>query len=347
METLLLAPGDPRWEEALASLPHDIYHLPAYLRVEAARVGGEPLAVWIREGEERLLLPLVLAPTAGARQEGALDALSPYGYPALLCSDRLPLDAALATLKGALAARGASSLFVRLHPLLPLPAAALERHGRLVAHGETVWLDLAADAEERRRQLRPQFRKAIRRLQEAGVTVRCDRDFLHYDRFRRLYHGTMAKNRAAGWYFFDEGYFAALREALGERLTLWLAEAADGSVAAAALIFEEGGLVQYHLGTTAPDQPYAEAMKLLLYSVGEWGAGRGNRALHLGGGLGAGNDSLFYFKSGFSHRRGRFHTWRAICDEGRFAAAVARWEEAAGRPADGPDGYFPPYRAPL
>ncbi len=48
------------------------------------------------------------------------------------------------------------------------------------------------------------------------------------------------------------------------------------------------------------------------------GKGRGNRWLHLGGGVGGDNDPLFAFKAGFSDTRFKNQTMRLILDEPRY-----------------------------
>lgn len=349
MKIDLLSPGDAAWQAVLTSTRHDVYHTPSYVTVDAARVHGSPLALLAQQGETRLLLPLVLLPLA--RQSDAdtdvTDAFSPYGYPAPILSgegSEVFLNEAFSAFKSKLASLGVSGLFVRMHPLLPAWPACLAQHGSYVLHGETVWIDLTQDDEEIWRQTRPQTRNAITRLTNQGVTVERDEGFEHYPRFMDLYYRTMDHNAASSWYYFDREYFTGLRTVLGERLGLWVAKDPAGAVIAAALFTEEDGIVQYHLACTDREQPYREAMKPLLHHVRVWAKSRGNRALHLGGGVGAGQDPLFLFKSGFSRQRGRFASWRAVCDEKRYAEAVSQWQRQTGRTVESVSGFFPPYR---
>ena len=58
---------------------------------------------------------------------------------------------------------------------------------------------------------------------------------------------------------------------------------------------------------------------------------RGNRVMHLGGGLGGAHDSLFDFKAGFSKDRQPFRTWRVVVDPVRYAEL-----SQARHPADDP-----------
>ena len=75
-----------------------------------------------------------------------------------------------------------------------------------------------------------------------------------------------------------------------------------------------------------------------------WAHARGNRVLHLGGGVGGREDSLFHFKQGFSDWLIPFYTWRIVVDEVRYRQAM----DVLAPTGDGGDrsGHFPAYRAP-
>ena len=70
----------------------------------------------------------------------------------------------------------------------------------------------------------------------------------------------------------------------------------------------------------------------------DWAGGLGARWMHLGGGVGGAEDSLFRFKAGFSPRRHRFETWRWIVDP----HAYERRCRHANVGAD--ESFFPAYR---
>jgi hypothetical protein len=104
------------------------------------------------------------------------------------------------------------------------------------------------------------------------------------------------------------------------------------------------GIVQFHLSGTAEDHLRLSPSKLMIDQV--WRAARqsGARLFHLGGGVGAGRDSLFEFKSRFSNWRMPFHTWRVIADQDQYRALADTGASSAG---DGENAdYFPHYRAP-
>lgn len=349
MSCELIGPADPRWRAALERLPHDIYHTPEYARFSAEHEDGEPAAFYGSHGGAELLAPVVLRPVPDWLQgpQGRRDAISPYGYSAPLMSAGVEAGTASALLSGMAAAgaeAGIVSAFFRLHPLLPLPAGPLEENGELVAHGPTVYVKLDQPLDELRRGMRSGYAYEIRRLTRYGFRASVD-DWSLFGRFVDVYLETMRRVAADESYLLSEGYFEGLCAALGDAGHLCVVMAPDGELAAAALFSETGGIAQYLFSGTAESYVRVSPTKLLLDAVIEWTHGHGARAFHLGGGVGAREDSLFRFKSGFSALRGEFLSYRMVLDAEVFARLSGRWAAAAGVPAAGAGKFFPPYRA--
>ena len=208
-------------------------------------------------------------------------------------------------------------------------------------HGETVSIDLTRPTEAIWADTRSDHRNQINRAIRAGHRATMDEEWRHYDAFKRIYRATMDRVGAADFYQFDDAYFDALRATLGSTLHLSVVEI-DGAVAAAGLFVETDGLVEFHLSGTDEAFLKDRPTKLMLHEVRSWAKARGDRVMHLGGGLGGANDSLFEFKAGFSKTRHPFHTLRLVCDPERYAALV----EASGGGGDPADltGFFPAYR---
>jgi hypothetical protein len=119
------------------------------------------------------------------------------------------------------------------------------------------------------------------------------------------------------------------------------------SIACAGLYSEVCGIVQAHLGGRRVETTTIAPMKLMTHFVRCWAKERGNRLFHLGGGLGAKHDSLFFYKCGFSSLRGEFLTWRAVLRADTYQALVAQWPRMAGEKSEFSDDFFPAYRLPL
>lgn len=104
-----------------------------------------------------------------------------------------------------------------------------------------------------------------------------------------------------------------MAEILAESLHLGIVEF-NGEITCACLFAECCGIVQYHLGGTRTNFLKQAPSKLMFDYVRFWAKERGNTVLHLGGGVGNAQDSLYHFKAGFSQVRNRFLTMRLITD---------------------------------
>lgn len=333
----LLAVDAPEWTSLLDRTAHDFYHLPGYVALCAAQERGRACALHVTDGRGELLLPLVIRDIEG----GGIDAISPYGYPGPIHTDSDPefLETALEAGREILEQEGLVSAFIRLHPLLnPTPPNSW---GTLVEHGSTVSIDLSLPSAEIWGQMRLNHRRDIVRATRLGFVARMDEGWEHLEGFQRLYRSTMERRGAAPFYLFDREYVTQLREALGDRLHLCVVEEA-GAVRAAGLFAVTGSIVEYHLSGMDTASPQLQPVKLMLYYVAMWAKERGCEVLHLGGGVGGGQDPLLHFKQGFSPRRHSFRTLRLVINPATYRRLV----HAAGHSPDAVDvdGFFPQYR---
>jgi len=330
----LLEPDDRSWAGTLSRISHDVYHLPEYVRIDAGLTGGTPAAFRYEEAGRVLLVPLVLRPVPDTDLR---DALSPYGYPGPV-GDPGPgfWSRAGQAMAEFLGTRGIITTFVRMHPLLSTPIAALARAGTVVQHGETVSVDLTLTTEQLWQQTHRTHRNQINKARRAGVSIVFD-DWSWFDEWIGAYHATMRRVGATEFYFFTAAHFHRLRAALGDRIHLAAAVSAEGELLGGNLFFAYAGMMHTHLQATR-DGSTSYADKLLYDEVRRWGREHGNTVYHLGGGLGGQADSLFRYKAAFGSGRHPFHTWRVVADRGAF-------EKLAGVPT--PElltGRFPPYR---
>lgn len=333
----LLDPDDPAWERALDEVRHDAYHRPGYVALQAGG-HGEPLAFRYREGGRTMLVPLVVRPVEGS---DAVDATSPYGYPGPVSNASLDDEGfwhrACTALVASLTDRGAVTCFVRLHPLLPVRLDVLGRSGRLVQHGHTVSVDLTRTEEEMWSATRKRDRSYVRRAREDGVDVVVD-DFSTLGAVAGAYAETMDRLGAAAGYRSSEADFEELRRAVGDDLHL-ATVVRGGQVLGGVFLLERCGIVQLHLRGTRTAALDLQVDKVEVDAVRRWAKARGASVLHLGGGLGGREDSLFRFKSGFSKDRRPFFTWHLVLDRAREESLVAQR-------GGGGDGFFPAYRGP-
>lgn len=334
-----------RWDALILRFRHDFHHLPGYVRLEAARIGGHGHAVFVRDrvGGHEALLPLILRPLPSG---DGVDAISPYGYPSPVFSTSEPafMAACVGAFVQALRERGVASAFLRLHPLLDAPESAMAEVGALVEHGPTVWIDLEADEATQWAGYRATHRNLIRRAKREGQRVVFDDAFARLDEFFAIYAQTMVRVDA-DWAEFGLDYLRGLAEVLRGRGYLAFVEHED-EVIGAGIFTSVSGIVQYHLSGTANAWLQASPNRLMLDEVRRRQAARGDWRMHLGGGVFTREDALFQFKRGFSPLRSRFVSWRLIADERAYARECEGWRARGGVP-ELAGSFFPLYRAPI
>lgn len=342
-----LDPGDNRWRDFLRGVRHDVYHLPGYVALAARCEGGRPIAFHASDGEDAMLVPLLLrrVPQGLCRGDELWDAVSPYGYASPLFTRPDSSEVCrrlMETFIGAACDQGLVTLFLRMHPLLDGPLQVLSGMGTLVEHGNTVSIDLRQSPDELSRDMSTNHRRGIRKLCKAGFHAVLD-VWEYLPDFVRIYRQTMARVGAEVFYFFKESYFEDLRTFLEAHLHLCCVLSPDGKVAAAGLFTLVDGILEYHLGGSRDDYLDFAPSKIMFAFMRNWGQRQGERLFHLGGGLGGRNDSLFAFKAGFSSRLTPFHTFRLVLNQNLYSSLCASWEKRSGMPMFGID-FFPAYR---
>lgn len=345
-----LSTGDRRWLQILQQTPHDFYHLPEYVSLAARHEGGRPCAFYAECEGSALLVPLLMRslPADLQADSGLCDVATPYGYPGPILagnSSESVLEEMLQAFVRVSRERRVVSAFWRIHPLLKFPLGALQHFGVLVYQGNTVFIDLLQPAEQLWQSTSNNHRRHINRLKKDGFSV-VQNDWSHFEAFIKIYYEAMDRVGANRFYFFPEEYFFGLKNELCHRIDFWTVISPTGELAAAGLFSSTNGIVEYHLGAPAASYLDCSPLKLLISEVRFWAKNTGNRVMHLGGGVGGGNDSLYDFKSRFSPLKVPFHTFRSILQPTVYS------ELSMKRHGDGinikeiKSEFFPAYRTP-
>ena len=276
--------------------------------------------------------------------------ISPYGYPGILLSDAARknsqfLHNAFNELKQTFQSRGICSAFLRLHPLLSDNFPEVFPPNSLTDNGQTVSIDLSLDVDKIWAQTRRGHQSTINKCKRLGLTARTVIFAEYLDEFLAIYKETMDRLKAKDSYYFDRDYFTDLLK-LGDRLHLVIVES-KSQIICASLFFECCGIVQAHLGGTKTEFMKQSPFNLLLHHASLWAKERGNKFLHIGGGVGGNKDKLFTFKSGFSRQRHQFFTMRLIIDEAKYDRLVRNKAQAKNIPVTQlkESNFFPAYRA--
>jgi hypothetical protein len=209
--------------------------------------------------------------------------------------------------------------FIRFHPLLENWRFYW---GDVIDDRETVWVDLAIEnVLDSYHLLR---RRNILKAKQGSLSVSWapKESFLQY--FIPLYEAMLDKKTAAEFYFFNWSYYKALLDCT----TCYCAVCWRGNEAVAAGIFLlHGETMEYHLGAASADGQKSGAMTLLLHEAALLAQRRGAKAFHLGGGTDRmPENSLLFFKRGFSDRRGLFKIGKYVHEARLYSNLKFEWE---------------------
>jgi hypothetical protein len=339
------------WDEWVQRSPSDVFHSAGYHRWAQESGEGEACLAIVGDRDRGLAWPYLLRYLSDAPEyagwEGS-DVHSVYGYPGPLAWGCRPGDDFVAeawdALLGIWRAQGVVCAFTRFHPLLG-NAALLEAAsgGRLVFEGRTVSVDVTARDEEVRAAYGRDLRREIDASRRRGLVTEHDHDWQALGVFVELYHATMLRVGAPEYYFFDEERLRRLDDHLPGSVHL-LVTRIDGEAVAAGLFTESHGLVECLLIGTDEVHRSLSPAKVLLDDAFRWARDRGASTVHIGGGLGGHEDSLFWFKSRFSPARHRFFTGRWILDAGRYRDLTRAAAPLDGAQDPGAPDFFPAYR---
>jgi Acetyltransferase (GNAT) domain len=323
------SPTDAYWQQVLQTIPHDFYHLPGYLELEATRHSASAEAMIISDGARVFLLPYLVRDCSDLfdfHQYGLdriYDIVSPYGYPGILVNKLGEsaefIQACLEITYNNWRDRNICSAFIRLHPILNsyIDTSFSDCKFIFCSHGNVVTCDLSKETGDIWKQIRSNHRTKIKKLVRAGFTVKIVPMDRYLEIFMDIYRETMDRVHASSFYYFTPTYFERLSQILDNSIQICIVEI-DGQVIAASLITELSGIVQYYLGgTRTAFLPQSPATIMFNYII-DWAKHRNNQYFNLGGGFGGNQDSLYHFKAGFSKEVKPFTTIRTIVDQEKY-----------------------------
>ena len=353
----VLSPIDSDWQDLLDTIPHDFYHLPGYLAIEAIRHNATPQAVIIKDDQKVFFLPYLIRDCTyilSSSQSGLVyDVVSPYGYPGILVNqagqDPDFIRRCLSLTYNYWNESNICAAFIRLHPILnTYTDRSFFDDGNFVFcdQGDVVTCDLNKELTDIWQQIRSSHRTKINKLTRAGFIVKVGAVDEYLDAFIDIYQETMNRVNAADTYYFTRTYFESLSQLLGDRMKICVVEI-DGKIVAASLVTELSGIVQYYLGGTKTEFLRQSPATIMFKHVIKWAKQRNNRLLNLGGGLGGNHDSLYHFKAGFSDESHPFSTLKTIVNQEKYNQLIAAKAESSGRSKLEIENtsFFPAYRS--
>ena len=338
-----------RWDEIVTSMAgHSVYQSAAYHRLAAAMDGGNARLFFFEKGDRRIAIPLIIRDInpAFASNGGVLrDATSVYGYPGILSNvDRVPrefIDRFQYVLGREMQRENVVTVFVRLDTIRT-GTEFVAGLGNVERIGDTVAIDLSTDDETRLRQYRRNHRSDIGKLRGLGAETVDDPDFRSLPAFEKAYRKSMRRVGAKEWFSFGLAFFQSLCEQCGDDIVL-LQTKVDGQLACGGLFFCSDDVAYAHLTATEDRWADKSPTKVLFDDAARYFRRLGYRWLHIGGGLGAREDSLYRFKCGFGADRFPFHVWKYVVDAPRYQQLCRRTESPIV--GEKHESFFPQYRA--
>lgn len=332
-----------QWDATVKSFDkYDVYWLSGYVKAFKLHGDGEPLLFFFDDGATRGINVVMKRDVAkdehfrGLIEEGQyFDFATPYGYGGWIIegkdTEKL-FDAYVAWLDH----NEIISEFVRFHPMIKNHEACRDFY-EVIQLGEVVHMDLSSP-EVIWNNIISKNRNMIRKAEKNDIRVYNGRFPEIYKRFRDIYNGTMDKDNAEAYYYFNEKFYNSVMDDLSQNAQVFFARK-DNVVIAASIMLAANGHMNYHLSGSLKEYSSLAPTNLLLYKAALWGCANGCRTLYLGGGVGSGEDSLFRFKKAFyKGELNHFYIGKRIYNQTEYDELLKM------RTAIENQGYFPKYR---
>ncbi|MER3376655.1 MAG: GNAT family N-acetyltransferase [Allomuricauda sp.] len=322
----------------------DFYHTYDYHQI-SKKTGESPILIQYEKGDAFIALPLLVRDIEGSTLK---DATSVYGYAGPVGKNIGPdfkNEQFRKQLNEFLKDNQIVSVFSRLHPFITKQDAILRGIGKIVPHGNVVNIDLTQSLEQQKQQYNRRLRTYINKeAKEYDIIDGVQEKYV--DEFIGTYCENMKRLHAKPNYFFGKQYFYKLLGSGRIHAELLVAQhKKSGDFAGGAIFTKNNGTVQYHLSGVKSEYFHLNPIKLLIDHVQKKCTEEGCVNFNLGGGLnGQDDDSLFYFKSGFSKDFRKFCTWQHIVDDTQYEKLLKQKEVQNATEINKNSCFFPLYR---
>jgi len=334
-----------QWDTAVRSFAaYDTYWLSGYVRAFEIHGDGVPLLLYYESPRVRGVNVVMKRDIAGdphfektLEKEQWFDFSSPYGYGGWLI-EGAETEELFTAYERWCHKNHVVSEFVRFHPVIRNQKTCADAY-EVIELGETIAMDLSSP-ETIWANIISKNRNMIRKAQKNGIKIYNGRYPEIFASFKEIYNGTMDKDNAEDYYYFEDAFYRSICEDLAQNAQVFYA-VLEGRVIAASIMLAANGRMNYHLSGSVKEYANLAPSNLLLYEAALWGHANGCKTLYLGGGVGSGEDNLFKFKRSFyrGDDLNRFCIGKKIFDQEKY-------DELLAMRSDLPDsGFFPKYRA--
>ena len=321
------------WDEVVKSFPqYDVYYLCGYSNAFYLHGDGRPILIYYRNDNLRGIYVAMKRSVskldffAGKIPEDTVfDMVSPYGYGGFLLDGQVNEDN-LKKLQEEftelMRQEGVVCNFTRYSPVLK-NAIPMKNIFNVIDLGKTVAMDLSSEKIIWDNIIGKCHNK-IHKAERNGLVVHHTNDnFSLFKTFMEIYKETMDHDDATDYYYFSEEFYRSIHEDLHDEYELFYVEF-EGKIIAMAIMLFSNGYMHYHLSGSLVEYRNMAPTNLLLYEAALWGCSKGLKLLHLGGGVGSGEDSLYVFKMSFNKNSNyQFSISKDIFDEEKYKELVA------------------------
>jgi hypothetical protein len=320
-----------------------VYYLPGYARAFQLHGDGEPMLFYF-EGKDIKGINVVMKRDiadiefySDKIERGTyFDFITPYGYGGWLVEGNGDISELASKYQRWCMDHNIVSEFVRYHPMLN-NSTYLREFYDVVDLGKTIYMDLSSP-DVIWANLTSKNRNMVRKAQKSGVAIFHGQFPEIYKTFKHIYNLTMDSDNASEYYYFKDDFYDSIINDLSEESQIFWAEI-DGKIIAASIMISTNGRMNYHLSGSLREYQHLAPTNLLLYKAALWGCRNGYKSLHMGGGVGSKEDSLYKFKSAFNRNEtNRFRIGKKIFNEDDYLKLVSL------RGADSNGSFFPQYR---
>lgn len=331
----VISADDPQWNYLVRqSYIYDFYHLSSYHKLDE---NGEAKLLCAFHENDFICIPLIIRKINNTNY---FDATSVYGYVGPL-SSRKPIDlpqeliiSFQENISQYFISNNIICAFSRLHPLIS-NKKILEGLGEIECLGNTISIDLNLPAELQRRQYSRAYKHYFNKAETRKIEFSTDKNDENIEFFIDFYYKTMKRLNAYKSYYFSRNYFYDFIKATEFEVDLITAKY-SGKKIAGAIFTRTSDIMQYHLSASDIDYNWLSPTKAIIDYARQIGNEHGINQLHLGGGFGADeNNSLFFFKRGFSKNFTPFYIWKYIVNEKIYNELASNYND---------NNFFPAYR---
>lgn len=342
-----------KWNEIVTSFQqYDVYYLSNYVKAFQIHGDGKPLLMDYETKELRGISVSMkrdisqFAPFKGIiAPDTYFDIATPYGYGGFLFegdTSESAIKRFYESYAEFLKSHHLISRFVRFHPQLN-NANSMRLVTPIIDLGKTISMDLQSK-EIIWENISCSCRNQIRRSEESGVEIHHGKSLELLSEFRTIYNATMAQDNADSYYYFEKEFYESIHTDLHDNYEVFYA-VLEGEKIAMAIMLYANNRMHCHLCGSLYQYRHLAPTNLLFLEAALWGNKQGFKTLHLGGGLGSEEDSLFRFKKTFNRKSDNtFSVGKEIFDQEVYDQLV-EIRKKSDPSFDSNSSFFPLYRA--